>query len=125
MRFQRNGIKNCKDIEVKIQRYRHAPVKAELEKRRRDGPESHCEVLWVLKRIVAEPRNLVRDQGVGGSNPLSPTNNFNTLQNLEQTHEKTSGCSPGSLVSEDASFVGFSLNDVFSTTIMTTELISA
>ena len=25
--------------------------------------------------------NLVRDQGVGGSNPLSPTNKINNLQN--------------------------------------------
>jgi len=27
-----------------------------------------------------KPENLVRDQGVGGSNPLSPTNKVNSLQ---------------------------------------------
>ena len=30
-----------------------------------------------------KPRNLVRDQGVGGSNPLSPTNVFNHLQTTD------------------------------------------
>jgi len=28
-----------------------------------------------------KPEHLVRDQGVGGSNPLSPTNKINNLQN--------------------------------------------
>ena len=50
---------------------------------------------------------LVRDQGVGGSNPLSPTNNFNTLQTLNKLKNRPSVCSPGSLVSEGASFLGF------------------
>ena len=30
-----------------------------------------------------EPQNLVRDQGVGGSNPLSLTNNINNLQEIQ------------------------------------------
>jgi hypothetical protein len=51
---------------------------------------------------------LVRDQGVGGSNPLSPTNNFSTLQSLNKLKNRPSGFSPGSLLSEDASFLGFS-----------------
>jgi hypothetical protein len=54
---------------------------------------------------------LVRDQGVGGSNPLSPTNNFNTFQTLNKLKNRPSGCSPGSLVSEGASFLDFSLNN--------------
>jgi hypothetical protein len=53
---------------------------------------------------------LVRDQGVGGSNPLSPTNYFQYFADLDKFKNRPSGCSPGSLVSEGASFLGFSLN---------------
>jgi hypothetical protein len=34
--------------------------------------------------------NLVRDQGVGGSNPLSPTNLFFPLETLDAVHGKVS-----------------------------------
>ncbi len=54
---------------------------------------------------------LVRDQGVGGSNPLSPTINFNTLQTLNKLKNRPSGCSPGSLVLKGASLLGLSLNN--------------
>jgi hypothetical protein len=33
--------------------------------------------------------NVVRDQGVGGSNPLSPTNVFNSLQSISGTPPTT------------------------------------
>src|ERR1700690_2406975 len=55
--------------------------------------------------------HLVRDQGVGGSNPLSPTNSFNSLHTLNKLKDRPSGFSPGSLVSEGASFLGFSLSN--------------
>ena len=39
--------------------------------------------------------HLVRDQGVGGSNPLSPTNLFNHLQVNNLLESRLSGISPG------------------------------
>src|SRR6266403_4037793 len=43
-----------------------------------------------IPRLVGEwlslVEHLVRDQGVGGSNPLSPTNLFNKLQVTQPTH---------------------------------------
>ncbi len=35
--------------------------------------------------VFNEARNLVRDQGVGGSNPLSPTNLFKHINNVWET----------------------------------------
>jgi len=76
-------------------------------------PASHSIQISWKPRISTDfnnQLNLVRDQGVGGSNPLSPTNYFNTLQTLNKLENGPSGCSPGSLVSEGASFLGSSLN---------------
>jgi hypothetical protein len=54
---------------------------------------------------------LVRDQGVGGSNPLSPTNKFNSLLTLNKLNNRPTGFGPGSLGSEGASFLAPSLNN--------------
>ena len=43
----------------------------------RSNPQRHCVGEW-----LSLVEHLVRDQGVGGSNPLSPTNTFNGLQPL-------------------------------------------
>ena len=51
---------------------------------------------------------LVRDQGVGGSNPLSPTNVFKHLQANDVLESRPSGISPGALVLEGASILVFS-----------------
>ena len=49
--------------------------------------------------------HLVRDQGVGGSNPLSPTNVFNHLQT---SGSGPPGVGPDALALEDSSILGFS-----------------
>ena len=49
MRFQRNGIETAKISTSRPKLIVMPSVKAELEKRRRDGPESRCEVRWLLK----------------------------------------------------------------------------
>ena len=36
--------------------------------------------------------HLVRDQGVGGSNPLSPTNSFKQLERFQHPHFGCNGC---------------------------------
>jgi hypothetical protein len=68
-----------------------------------------------IKQYVGEwlslVEHLVRDQGVGGSNPLSPTNNFNALQTSNQLKDRPSGFGPGALMSGDVSFLGSSLNN--------------
>ncbi len=54
---------------------------------------------------------LVRDQGVGGSNPLSPTNNLNALQTSNLLKDRPSGFGPGALVVGGLSFPDCSLNN--------------
>jgi hypothetical protein len=55
-------------------------------------------------------RNLVRDQGVGDSNPLSPTNVFNSLPRIGCAKHRPPGFSPGALACGSASTLVFSLN---------------
>ena len=52
-------------------------------------PERRCRIEELqIKQYVGEwlslVEHLVRDQGVGGSNPLSPTNIFDTSQTLNK-----------------------------------------
>ena len=75
------------------------------------SPSRFC--FWLRdnsKAITQLDSLLVRDQGVGGSNPLSPTNFFNNLQTHHILESRPSGISPGGLVPVDASILGFSPN---------------
>jgi len=55
-------------------------------------------------------RNLVRDQGVGGSNPLSPTNYFKQLERFELCASKVHGGATGNFVSTGMALGKRSLN---------------